>query len=381
MTSLIGNPEFPGDQINIILNECTTAFDGANGDLSVNNNFIAKNINLTNPNDLNFSTTITATATQNYPINLPPTQGLANQALVNNGSGVLSWATPISYFSTAERDSLTWIVSDIIYNRSYFRLETYNGASWVSIDGTVGQLAYFHVTTAPKNYQVADGSSVSRTGPGVYSELWTLNTSVNPSLTPITCTIANPAVITKLAHGLTNSQRVRFTTTGSLPTGLVIGTDYIVTVLSGSTFRLSTTIALALAGTFITSSGTQSGIHSYTNTLYGQGNGTTTQTILDGRGLFLRGHDNSSAVNPTAFNGNGSLQGDAIRNITGQFNCGFEQAPNPTGAFTVANATGDGVSGGGLDFYDVIFNASNVVPTATENRPKHLCTTLYIKYL
>ena len=134
-----------------------------------------------------------------------------------------------------------------------------------------------------------------------------------------------------------------------------MGTDYIVTVLSTNTFRLSTTVANALAGTFITTSGTQSGTQSYTNTLYGQGNGTTTQTVLDTRGLFLRGQDPVAVVNTTAFNGNGSLQGDAIRDITGQFNCGFESAPNPTGAFTIANASGNGVAGGGLSFYNVVF--------------------------
>ena len=139
----------------------------------------------------------------------------------------------------------------------------------------------------------------------VYSELWTSNISVNPTLTASICTITitSNAVITKTAHGLTNSQRVRFTTTGDLPTGIVVGTDYIVTVLSTSTFRLSTTVANALAGTFITTSGKQSGTQSYTNTLYGQGNGTTTQTVLDARGLFLRGQDPVVVVNTTAFNG------------------------------------------------------------------------------
>jgi hypothetical protein len=97
--------------------------------------------------------------------------------------------------------------------------------------------------------------------------------------------------------------------------------------------------------------------------------------------LFLRGQDPVAVVNTTAFNGNRSLQGDAIRDITGQFNCGFESAPNPTGAFTIANASGNGVAGGGLSFYNVVFTASNVVPTGVENRPKHLCSTVYIKYL
>jgi hypothetical protein len=49
--------------------------------------------------------------------------------------------------------------------------------------------------------------------------------------------------------------------TGALPTGLVSGTVYYVSGASGSTFRLATTYANAIAGTYITTSGTQSGTH------------------------------------------------------------------------------------------------------------------------
>jgi hypothetical protein len=86
-------------------------------------------------------------------------------------------------------------------------------------------------------------------------------------------------------------------------------------------------------------------------------------------------------INNTLYNNNGSLQGDAIRNITGQFNGGFEQAPNPSGAFSQSGNSGDGVSGGGLYFTNIVFNASNVVPTDDENRPKYYASTIYIKYL
>jgi len=281
--------------------------------------------------------------------------------------------------TVAERDSLSWNTGDIIYNTTYFRLEKYNDTSWVSTDGTVGMLAYFDSQTAPLHYQEANGSQVSRTG--VYSELWTHNISVNPSLTPAVFTIVSNGTITKIAHGLTHGQRVRFTTTGVLPTAIIVGVDYIVNVLTLDTFKISTTPATALAGTYVSGSGTQSGIHSYTNTLYGQGNGTTTQNVADLRGLFLRGADSSLLINTTTFNDNGSLQGDAIRNITGGFTCGFESAPNPSGAFSQGSNSGDGVSGGGLYFTTINFNAGAVVPTATENRSKNYTSTIYIKYL
>lgn len=80
----------------------------------------------------------------------------------------------------------------------------------------------------------------------------------------ITVTIASPAVVTRTAHGystgaVTTAQR--FTTTGALPTGLTAGTTYYVTVIDANTFYVSTSADNALAGTYINTSGSQSGTH------------------------------------------------------------------------------------------------------------------------
>lgn len=282
--------------------------------------------------------------------------------------------------TTTERDSLSWVVGDIIYNITYFRFEKYNGTYWVSTDGTVGMLAFFDSDTIPLHYIPCDASQFSQTG--VYSELWALNSSPNPNLVPatFTITIATPAVITKTGHGLTNGQRVRFTTTGALPTGVTPGFDYIVAVINANTFRICTSPQNAFAEIYVATSGTQSGVHNYTNTLYGQGSGTN-QNAPDGRGVFLRSTDPSRLINSTLFSENGSLQGDAIRNIIGKVKIGFETAPATTGAFYESNITGDGVSGGGSDFRNINFDASRVVPTADENRPKSYSSTLCIKIL
>ena len=65
----------------------------------------------------------------------------------------------------------------------------------------------------------------------------------------------------------------------------------------------------------------------------------------------------------------GDEQGDAIRNITGY----FEQFPLLTGGgcFTVAQTNLLASGGGGWVSGAVSFNASNVVPTAEENRPRN----------
>lgn len=74
-----------------------------------------------------------------------------------------------------------------------------------------------------------------------------------------TVTIASPGVFTLANHGLVVGQRIRLKTTGTLPTGLAINTDYYVISagFTDSTFELSATSG----GTAINTSVSQSGVH------------------------------------------------------------------------------------------------------------------------
>jgi hypothetical protein len=75
-----------------------------------------------------------------------------------------------------------------------------------------------------------------------------------------TCTIsqASPAVITKNNHGLLEGSRVYFTTTGSLPSGIVASTIYIVRDVTQNTFTLS---PIGSLGTRVNTTTAGSGIH------------------------------------------------------------------------------------------------------------------------
>lgn len=76
---------------------------------------------------------------------------------------------------------------------------------------------------------------------------------------PFTVSVASPAVFTRGAHGFVLGQEIRFTTTGTLPTGLTANTPYFVTAIpTKSTFRVSATPG----GPDVATSGTQSGTHS-----------------------------------------------------------------------------------------------------------------------
>ena len=77
----------------------------------------------------------------------------------------------------------------------------------------------------------------------------------------VTMTIATPCVVTYTAHSLLSGQKVRFTTTGALPTGVSAGVTYWVNVTGANTFNLATSLANLQAGTYVATSGSQSGVH------------------------------------------------------------------------------------------------------------------------
>lgn len=79
----------------------------------------------------------------------------------------------------------------------------------------------------------------------------------------ITVTIAAPGVVTDTAHGMLGNVAVQFTTNGALPTGITASTTYytIGSSITANTYRLATSLANAIAGTAITTTGSQSGTH------------------------------------------------------------------------------------------------------------------------
>uniref|UniRef100_UPI001FCE5DFD phage tail protein n=1 Tax=Escherichia coli TaxID=562 RepID=UPI001FCE5DFD len=108
--------------------------------------------------------------------------------------------------------------------------------------------------------------------------------------------------------------------------------------------------------------------------------------LPDLRGEFIRGWDDGRGVDT----GRGilSAQGDAIRNITGSFNgygSGVNSAPftKGNGAFyggesnkNIINA-GDGAANERTD--TMFFDASRIVPTAPENRPRNIAFNFIVR--
>ena len=122
-------------------------------------------------------------------------------------------------------------------------------------------------------------------------------------------------------------------------------------------------------------------------TTYGAGDGSTTFNLPDLRGEFMRGWDDGRGIDHgRAF---GSAHGDAIRHITGSIDTGshnwqqlFDEA-TAKGALSISRRqwkkwTGDSGDGGNNPAaFD--FDASRVVPTAPENRPRNIALLACIK--
>ncbi|MES2948680.1 MAG: hypothetical protein V4858_09070 [Pseudomonadota bacterium] len=80
-------------------------------------------------------------------------------------------------------------------------------------------------------------------------------------LSTFTVTSATPGVFTVVAHGMVSGRQCQLSTTGALYTGLSAATTYFVHVIDANTFHLSTSMVNLRAGTYVATSGSQSGVH------------------------------------------------------------------------------------------------------------------------
>lgn len=142
-------------------------------------------------------------------------------------------------------------------------------------------------------------------GNGLDSLVWVGTVDVN---TPAAAVSASGTQVTNsggsilftntTANGFAFGLKVQFTTSTTLPTGISAATDYFVVPISATTYKVATTLANAIAGTYV----------AYTDT--GTGNQTATPVAIAGASAYLQGSNDDEATWSTVPNSSQTITAD-----------------------------------------------------------------------
>jgi len=182
-----------------------------------------------------------------------PTVNIPNN-LTFTGTGAITLPTG----STAQQPG-TPVNGMIRYNSTAQYFEGYTNGAWNQIGATSSTTTnglWQNNQTISSTQTIASGYSASSAGP--------ITLAPPVAAQTVTITIASPGVLTVPTTALATNSTLILSTTGALPTGLTAGVTYYVVNVSGLTFQL----ALTAGGTPITTSGTQSGVHTATPTVF-----------------------------------------------------------------------------------------------------------------
>lgn len=266
--------------------------------------------------------------------NLDSNAGIVRSATTNSGDAALAGAGSLNLYNSGPYD---------------IGFAT-NNTLRMTIDGTTGAIA----TTAPIS---ATGTTAgTNAAAGIVGE--TLSTAGGAANGTVTITIASPAVISDAgacASGIYNlcvspGSVVNFTTTDTLPTGIVAGTNYYVLstgFVAGASYRISTTAF----GTAVDTSGSQAGVHTRVNKAIAVNN-----TPVDGAAVALTAGDwdcrakstfvttgtttgELSWIGPTTNSATGLLSMSAISSNSIASAGGSAQLPNGTVQINLASPT------------------------------------------
>lgn len=172
-----------------------------------------------------------------------------------------------------------------------------------------------------------------------------LTAAVGATVGVCTISIANPAVITKASHGLHIGNVVQFTTTGTLPSPIVAGTNYYI-LTAGFTVN-SFEISATPEGTAInTLAGSQSGVQTLVNqTPRAVGENDTRlspvslATLTAGMVAALAGDNGTPSASDTYVTQSGFQNGAEVYAVTTGAANTFEASLTPTPASLIAGMT------------------------------------------
>ena len=189
-----------------------------------------------------------------------------------------------------------------IYNGKYFTINSAADATayyvWFDVDNTGTDPAPASKTAVEVNITAAAGANTVADAVAAALDALPAFVAPNPAAAIVSCTNAAVGTATDAAnvdvgagfsiaistqgvneevatgteilsipsHGFTTGLKGQLTTTGTLPAGLSLATDYFVIVVTSGTIKFATSLALANAGTAVDITDTGTGVHTFTPT-------------------------------------------------------------------------------------------------------------------
>jgi hypothetical protein len=255
----------------------------------------------------------------------------------------------------------------------------WDGNEWApqaspSLLSDVGKIEFWPNTIVPVGRVRADGSSYARTG--TYAALFAF------LVQSIVCTFTNGSSnVTIPNHGRSLYDPIKLYTTGTLPTGFTAGTPgtggtfyYVQAIVDSNTVRLSSTPG----GSAITAGSAGSGTHTSVCAPYGDGDGSSSFTVPNYCGEFLRAMDFGRGVDP-----NRAIGGDQLDQMQGHYHL-------INNGSSLLAGTGLGTLGAGASTWSVVNvtaggptnDGSNGVPrVGLETRPRNQAVMVTIRYM
>jgi hypothetical protein len=198
-----------------------------------------------------YSGTISMVTNSSVTFNTPTVNVPNNLTFVGTGAIVLPTGTTAQEPGSAVNGMLR-------FNTSISSFEGYANGAWSPLGSTNSTSLglWQNKQLIATSQTISTGYSATSAGP--------ITLSAPIAAQTVTITIATPGVLTAATTALPAGTTVILSTTGSLPTGLTAGVTYYVVNPSGLTFQLSTTSS----GSPITTTGSQSGTHTATPTVF-----------------------------------------------------------------------------------------------------------------
>ena len=233
--------------------------------------------------------------------------------------------------------------------------------------------------SAPSGFLLCDGSAISR---ATYATLYGIIT-----ISKGNCTIsqANPGVVTLNGHGLITGDCIELTTTGTLPTGLSVNTNYYVIYLNANTFNLASTLALAIAGTGLQTTSAGAGTHTLRYCPFGISTvnnfllPNTNNVYMRGANVAARTIAAQASISYSALSV-GLLKNDRLQ---GHWHKKINQVvTTPGGIYGFTADTGGGVDGSSTNcVQEPVTDGANGTPrTGTTSEPQSIGINYIIKY-